>query len=162
MQRWGTVGLGVSKEIEKLEWPFCLIPLVCAYIDALCLHLNLRIYSIGQWHKLDLGKDQSNEFEYMKYYERFTSLAHDRGAYNLEKWTIFLSSICIYIFVMLIPALKLENFSVVNKEVVFAFGVFGLVSTFVLNTYLMVTKNAIGKISSEDVLKELEGKISNK
>ena len=84
-----TVGLGVSKDSEKLELAFCIIPLVCAYGDALCLHLNLRLFNIGKWHTLDLGKNLSPDFEYMKYYEEFTRSAYERGAYRLEKLTTF-------------------------------------------------------------------------
>jgi hypothetical protein len=147
-----TVGFGISTTLSKLEWAFCLIPLVCAYVDALSLHLNLRIYSIGKWHTLDLGKGLDKEFEYMQHYEKFTSQAYKKGAYSLEKWTILYSSLLINIFIASMPYLELVELSIVNKEVVLLFGLFGFVITLFLNYYFKTTKEAVEKITCDDVM----------
>ena len=147
-----TVGLGVSKDIEKLELAFCLIPLVCAYVDALCLHLNLRIFSIGKWHKLEIGKELFHEFQYMKHYEEFIQRAYECGAYRLEKLTILFSSLIINFLIAVAPYLNIAELDIINKKTVSSFGVFGILVTIALNTYLRITKNRIDGITPESVV----------
>lgn len=147
-----TVGLGVSKDIEKMELAFCLIPLVCAYVDALCLHLNLRIFSIGKWHTLEIGKDLNKDFEYMKHYEEFIKRAYECGAYRLEKLTILISSLVINFIVAVVPHLSIAELEIVNKTIVSSFGVFGLIVTIALNIYLRRTKKRIDAITPASVV----------
>lgn len=146
-----TVGLGVSRDIEKLELAFCLIPLVCAYVDALCLHLNLRIFSIGKWHTLEIGKSLDPEFEYMKHYEAFIASAYKCGAYRLEKLTILFSSLIINLLIAIAPHFNIAELEIVNKTVVSSFGIFGLLVTIALEIYLRITKNRIDAITFENV-----------
>lgn len=147
-----TAGLGVSKDIEKLELAFCIIPLVCAYVDALCLHLNLRIFTIGKWHSLELGKDLDDEYTYMKYYEKFTDHAYQCGAYRLEKWTILYSSLLINAIIAIAPFLKIAELAITNRGVVSSFGAFGLLLTLLLNRYLRITKNSIDSLSDRQLV----------
>lgn len=150
-----TVGLGVSKDIEKLELAFCLIPLVCGYVDALCLHLNLRIFSIGKWHKLDVGKNLNSEFVYMQHYEEFIQRAYECGAYRLEKLTILFSSLIINILIAVVPYLNIAELNIINKKTVSSFGVFGIIVTIALNTYLQRTKARIDAITPARVVKNI-------
>ena len=49
----GSIALGVGIRNENSQFPqeatFCLIPLVCVYVDLLCRHLNLRILVISKF-----------------------------------------------------------------------------------------------------------------
>lgn len=151
----GTLGLGVSTNLNKMELALCFIPMVCAYIDALCLHLNLRIYSIGQWHRLEIAKGLDPEYKYMQLYEKFTTLAYDSGAYQLEKVTIYVSSLIINTLVAFSPWILVGDITLLNKTVISVFGIIGVIFTFILNDYLNKTKDNI-KIIKESDLKNAE------
>ena len=45
------LGLGGDNYFNKTYMILCLIPLVCVYVDALCIHLNLRIKIIGTFFR---------------------------------------------------------------------------------------------------------------
>jgi hypothetical protein len=94
-----TIGFGISTSFTKAELVLCAIPFIAAYIDALCFHINLRIYSIGQWHKTTKAQEleRDKEYTYMKAYEEYTNIAWRCGAFSLEKWTIYYSSITLNI-----------------------------------------------------------------
>ena len=68
----GAAGLGIgaakaSGDFPNLDYLLCLIPLVCIYVDVLCLHMNLRIMVIGGFLRCSSPTDST-----AKNYEEFT------------------------------------------------------------------------------------------
>lgn len=86
----GGAGLGLQgKEPRDLELLLCLIPFVCAYVDAAARHLNLRIQVIA--HFLRSSTDDASAA-----YERLCKQVGEAGVFAIEagvlRWsTIFLS-----------------------------------------------------------------------
>jgi hypothetical protein len=97
----GALGLGFSgsNSIHNAQLVLVVIPLVCVYVDLLCLHLTLRIVVIGtfmyQWTPSGETKDP------LKAYERFARGARrlpdpserKMSAYALEDWALYLSTL---------------------------------------------------------------------
>ena len=142
-----TVGFGISDSYKRFELAFALIPFASAYIDALCLHLNLRIYSIGRWHTTEQAKALDPDFEYMKEYEKFTDKLHECGAYNLEKWTIFYSSLVINSLIIVYSITHICDLSI-HAFALLLSSVIGLILTVLLNRYLKSSKEKIKSISN--------------
>lgn len=98
---------------------FCLIPLLCVYIDLLCKHLNIRILVVGNFflkeHKIEPNKnsddnnknsDDNKILELYKEYEEFCDELRDGDqlkSFALEDWAQEISTI-IYSFLIIIVA----------------------------------------------------------
>jgi hypothetical protein len=89
----GATGLGLSSMEavgEGIDYVLCMIPVVCAYVDLLCRHMNLRIIVIGRF--LMLGGVSHEQYE--KFANRARHMAAVSGggsggkldAYRLEDW----------------------------------------------------------------------------
>ena len=143
------VGLGISSDYTKSEMALCIIPFVMAYIDALCIHLNLRIFSISKWHTTEKAKEleNSHEFMYMQEYENFIGYAYKAGAFSLEKWTIFYSSLFINVALIIFPFIDMANNSSSLTYALVTCGVLGLILTIALDKYMRSTKDNIQKIN---------------
>lgn len=148
-----TVGFGISTNFEKAELALCTIPFVMAYIDALCLHIVLRIKAIGQWHQTEKAKELENDNEcvYMRSYEEFTQKVEGCGAFNLEKWTIFYSSLLVNLILALLPladtfASTRPSLFVYKYPVVISGGL-GLTLTIVLKCYVNFKIKRIKKLN---------------
>lgn len=109
----------------------CLIPLVCAYIDLLCYHLNLRMFVIAKFLKdprrainrrkginkndqsssgKDNNNDNDNNFESEDYrlYEKIC--AEERDAFSLESFALKASSIVLSLLLIVLPFfIELDN-----------------------------------------------------
>ena len=147
------VGLGISRGYNKTEMALCIIPFVMAYIDALCIHLNLRIFSIGKWHTTEKAKELevSPESLYMQEYENYIEFAYEAGAFNLEKWTIFYSSLFINVIIIIYPFIdKANNLSSFQYALITS-GVLGLILSITLDKYMRVTKDKIKNINYPNV-----------
>jgi hypothetical protein len=61
----GSAGLGLSGEncFKNTYLILCLIPLVCIYVDALCVHLYLRIKIIGVFFRYQNGNEDDKKYE---------------------------------------------------------------------------------------------------
>lgn len=143
-----SVGLGISSKYLQFELALCVIPFVMSYIDALCIHINLRIFSIAKWHRTDKAEEleDNSEFIYMQEYEKFTVEAFNAGAFNLEKWTIFYSSLVVNLVVVLTPLFGLKSEAENINYWLVASGLAGLFFTIVLNEYMLITKKKIESI----------------
>lgn len=143
-----SVGLGISSKYLKFELALCIIPFVMVYIDALCLHINLRIFSIAKWHKTEKAKELINnsEFVYMQEYELFINKAYEVGAFKLEQWTIFYSSLVINFVLIAVPCLDLKGNIFKFKYPILISGFIGLLITIALNVYAHSTKSSVDKI----------------
>lgn len=73
----GATGLGFSgtTEFEHANLVLCIIPLVCVYVDLLCLHLTLKMLVIGRF----LASLESSDptLNAVASYERFVQLARE-------------------------------------------------------------------------------------
>src|SRR5262245_47500719 len=69
------LGLGVkdtaSNPRVSSDYLFCLIPLVCLYVDILCSHMNLRMLVIGHYLRLAYLRGESvNDAAYEDFAQR--------------------------------------------------------------------------------------------
>jgi hypothetical protein len=85
--------LGLSSESEVgqgIDYVICLIPIICAYVDLLSRHMNLRIIVIGRF--LMLGGTTHEQYE--RFAERARNMkaatasttGRSLDAYRLEDW----------------------------------------------------------------------------
>lgn len=144
----GSIGFGVSKTNNTFELALCIIPFVMAYIDALCLHITLRILSISKWHQSEPAKELENndEFIYMGEYEKYAKLAWKAGAFNLDKWTVFFSSLVINLALITAPLFDEENKLFQFGNYIILCGAIGLAVTIFLRLYVNRTKKKIENI----------------
>ncbi|MGB5714946.1 MAG: hypothetical protein WBM44_29005, partial [Waterburya sp.] len=111
----GAVGLGINISLDSngsnadspIDLAFCLIPFVCAYVDLLCYHLNLRMFVINKFFaRLEVNKPKKNNEEWQSWRDIYLFQEYEktcgevRDAFHLEslalKWsTIILSLIVI-------------------------------------------------------------------
>jgi hypothetical protein len=69
----GGAGLGLgSSAVGANYYLFCLIPLVCVYVDILCSHMNLRIMVIGRFLLMNFhaGIENPTEVRYESFVEK--------------------------------------------------------------------------------------------
>jgi hypothetical protein len=68
----GGAGLGLGSTAGTNYYLFCLIPLVCVYVDILCSHMNLRIMVIGRflWMTALAGIKNPTELQYESFVEK--------------------------------------------------------------------------------------------
>jgi hypothetical protein len=113
----GALGLGFSgsSNVKDAELVLVVIPLVCVYVDLLCLHLTLRIVVIGAFIRKARGTPEDKLLErYEDFAESARTLAvHERfgeaakklwpfrgstagrgqiSAFALEDWALYLST----------------------------------------------------------------------
>jgi hypothetical protein len=62
------LGLGSTGGANPNYYLFCLIPLVCVYVDILCSHMNLRIMVIGRF--LQMTSQNPTEVQYERFVEK--------------------------------------------------------------------------------------------
>lgn len=111
------VGLGVTtsssnKPSVDIDLALCLIPFVCAYVDLLCYHLNLRMFVINKFFKriktTNKSQIQTNKSQVHDDLLRSIRLIHDyeetcekvRFAFELESSTLKWSSIVLSLLVI--------------------------------------------------------------
>ncbi|MEM8720581.1 MAG: hypothetical protein AAGE84_14975 [Cyanobacteria bacterium P01_G01_bin.39] len=94
----------------------CLIPLVCAYVDLLCYHLNLRMFVIAKFlkdprrainnnYKKSEDKESSNKSSYeLKDYRLYERICEEeREAFSLESIALKASSIVLSLLLIILP-----------------------------------------------------------
>jgi hypothetical protein len=82
----GSVGLGLAgaNTAKHADLVLAAIPLVCIYVDLLCMNLNLRILAIASWMRKEVTDD--SEQKAISRYEAF--LEPHRRVFALEDWAI--------------------------------------------------------------------------
>jgi len=82
----GSVGLGLTgaKTSKHADLVLAAVPLVCIYVDLLCMNLNVRMLVIASWMREVETKEP--EQLAMRNYERFVDEVRD--AFALEDWAI--------------------------------------------------------------------------
>jgi len=122
----GAAGLGfgdAGKAMSQPEFLFCLIPLVCVYVDILSSHLNLRIMVIGHYLLLvrrlrDRGIDaKTDDAEYENFAESARAMPLTKAkekeqrlnAFALEDIAQHYSSGLLSLFVLLWGVARLRS-----------------------------------------------------
>ena len=119
----GAAGLGIgakaSDDFPYLDYLLCLIPLVCIYVDVLCLHMNLRIMVIGGFLRCSSPADSTVK-KYEEFANRMRRLPQDaegkkekeklygKNAFALEDWALSWSTVVLSVLVVLYASV---NFS---------------------------------------------------
>lgn len=100
----------------------CLIPPVCAYVDILCYHLNLRMFVIARFLKDPRRRiirnfsndnkksinDTEAEYENFRLYEKICE--EERDAFELESFALKASSIVLSFILIILPfVVELDN-----------------------------------------------------
>ncbi len=137
-----SIGLGISSNHDKFELAICVIPFVMAYIDVLCTHINLRIYTISRWHKTN-KESVSVEAKYMQEYEKFTEKARGAGAYNLEGWTIQYSSFLVNLLLISVAFAGYKEDIFNYKYYILTSGFIGIIIAILIEIYLRKTRAKI-------------------
>ena len=106
----GAVGLGITKGSQLSDYRsnvdllFCLIPFVCAYVDLLCYHLNLRILIINKFfNRFTIDDNQVNDWKeiyLLHHYEE--TCGQVRDSFELESWVLKWSSIFLSVGVIIL------------------------------------------------------------
>ena len=115
------IGGGKSDVIAQLDLDYliCLIPLVCIYVDVLCLHMNLRIMVIARFIRCtDSGGSGLKDYEnFARDAHRMTPQSHYANdssnntvsAYALENWALQWSTVVVSSLVILYAGIVLLN-----------------------------------------------------
>ena len=82
----GSVGLGLAgaKTSNHADLVLAAVPLVCIYVDLLCMNLNIRMLVIASWMRK--VETENPEQLALRNYERFVDGFRD--AFALEDWAI--------------------------------------------------------------------------
>ena len=105
----GALGLGIkssesSPYSSNVDLAFCLIPFVCAYVDLLCYHLNLRIFVINKFfNRFKIDENQVNDWKEIYLLHLYEKTCHQvRDAFELESWVLKWSSIFISVGIIIL------------------------------------------------------------
>ncbi len=112
----GAVGLGIYRPEAKatdslfpFELAFCLIPFVCAYVDLLCYHLNLRIFVINKFFKrfkveCPNQKSQNTNWENnIFFFQQYEATCDQvRSTFELESWALKWTSILLLVSIIIL------------------------------------------------------------
>ena len=136
---------------------FCLIPLLCVYIDLLCKHLNLRILVVGNFflkHKIKCGYNSNDKIlEFYREYEDFCDALRDRDKvkpFAMEDWAQEISTItCSFLIIILaffsdISHLK-NNFITSSLILIWAVTILPLIWWFTISIFFLIYEKIIEK-----------------
>ena len=139
---------GVSNQFRQTDFLICLIPLVCAYVDLMYLHLTLRILVIGTFiRKFSETNNDATGTPILTIYENYAETTRDKMGYpnssfGFEWLAIRGSSIYLSIGVIVFGfittfSLRVQPQPDLLKLAIFAlFGALGLIMTyFIFNTF---------------------------
>ncbi|CAK8713461.1 hypothetical protein GCAAIG_02780 [Candidatus Electronema halotolerans] len=148
----GAIGLGFNGNTTgwamEPDYILCIIPFVCAYVDLLCYHNNIRILVVACF--LNYSNDP-----YEKYVGELCSNSHGGGRYlfNLEDFVLYWSSMAMSIILMgysLVPFLRATNPSIMKGIIFLLVGIISLIviylAEFSYRKHLDVLFDASGKI----------------
>jgi len=107
------LGLGSNPATSHYDFLFCLIPLVCVYVDLVCCHLNLRILVIGSYLRMVHARQMAgenvepNDADYEDFAEEVRSMPPSAGvsrkglnAFVFEDRALHLSSAVLSLLVV--------------------------------------------------------------
>ena len=131
------LGLGSTGGAKANYYLFCLIPLVCVYVDILCSHMNLRIIVIGRflWMTVRAGIKNPTELQYEGFVEKARAIpvpvsrrsaSPGISAFAFEDFAQHFSTVLLSISVI-----AWGRFWVISQEQwpFYAAGLFGLVAS---------------------------------
>ena len=126
-----------AQSLNVRDYLLCLIPLVCVYTDALCLHLNLRIMVIGSFIRQYRDSGGSGDLQIDKKYEQFVQHAREKvGSFLLEDVALWITTVVMSFFVLAWGLLNLIGYIAPRPQwepwALIASGLVGLIATRVL------------------------------
>jgi hypothetical protein len=148
----GAVGLGLTdtNNPTHADLVLCCVPFVCAYIDALCRHLSLRIRVISRLWENGVREPGAGDMIYLAVHEKHVQAARQRGVYLLENYLVVLSSVVFSLLLILLPAILDENV-LPHGNVITASGVVGVILAIGIELSFRVLRERVDALPTPDL-----------
>ena len=112
------------------RYAICLIPLVCAYVDLLCVHLQIRILVISKFfidYPVKSLENVDSDIMIFKKYEEFC--AAKRSIFNFQDWAQTTST---FILCFLVIGMAFFHFEEVGMWITISSGLFGILLSIII------------------------------